>query len=491
MRRSKIKRILLLAAPAYSQRGMRDIQPLPPLGLGYLASMLEKENFDVSILDCLMKGWENEKDVDENRVLVGLDYAEIEERVKRLSPDLVGVNCQFSCQHTIYHEVLALIKKIDPDIVTLAGGAHTSVCQRSMLEDPNCDFTMVGESDRAICDLMMAYNNSSKLDEIDGLGWKRNGQLMINEKKSWIEDLDAIPYPAYHLMSLEDYHGLEKTHGERNRRRFCPIVTSRGCPAKCTFCSAHKVWGRRYRTRSVENIIGEMRLLEQTYGIEEIMFEDDNVTVDRTRAKRLFSRMIEEKFNFVWDTPNGVGAWSLDEEMIDLMKAAGCVKLNFPVESGSERVLRDIIRKPVKLDHIRKMVKHCQEIGLDYGMFFVLGMPGETMSDIRKTLDFSCDCKCFSPVISIAVPYPGTELRKICEEMGYYNRSVTLEDLYTESYCLETNDWTAEDIKNLVENLDWYFKMRKLRTEPVKTIVNWSRKGMGKLIETIFTGSEK
>lgn len=165
----------------------------------------------------------------------------------------------------------------------------------------------------------------------------------------------------------------------RHKKRFSPIITSRGCPAKCTFCSAYKVWGNRYRLRSVDNVIEEMRLLRDRYGVEELMFEDDNVTANPKRAKELFSRMIEEGFNFIWDTPNGVGVWSMDEEMLDLMKQSGCIKLNFPVESGSQYVLSNIIQKPLKLKKVVKLTEYCRKISLDYGMFLVIGMPGENL----------------------------------------------------------------------------------------------------------------
>ena len=122
-------------------------------------------------------------------------------------------------------------------------------------------------------------------------------------------DLDSIPFPAYHLMELDKYFGLDTSHGMRHRTRFSPIITSRGCPAKCTFCSANRVWGDNYRLRSVDNVIEEMRILKHEYNIEELMFEDDNVTANPERAKALFSRMIEEEFHFAWDTPNGVGIW--------------------------------------------------------------------------------------------------------------------------------------------------------------------------------------
>ncbi|MBU4027178.1 B12-binding domain-containing radical SAM protein [Patescibacteria group bacterium] len=470
----RIKKILLISPPAYTFKNNRDINPLPPIGLGYLASIAEGLGIEVNILDCLMEGWNTEEEVDDSLVRVGISYDTIKEKVKLADPDIIGINCQFSRQYKIYHELLFLIKKVKPNCITIAGGPHATVCANEVLDDPNCDFVIIGEAENSFRDLVLFLNAKKDINprDIDGLGWKNAGKICINEKKKWISDLDSLPLPAFHLMSLPKYFGLAQSHGHRHRKKFMPIVTSRGCPARCTFCSAKKVWGAKYRTRSVENVIKEMKLLYTEYGVEEIMFEDDNVTANPKRAKNLFLRMIEEGFEFVWDTPNGVGAWSIDEEMLDLMKKSGCIMINFPVESGSQRVLSDIIKKPLDLAKVKRLIKYCKTIGLDYGMFLVIGMPGEKIEDMWQSFHFAAECGCYNPHISVATPYAGTELHDVCIKNSYIDPDFDFSDLFIRSFCITTEDWNGDDLKRILKNGRRYLLKAKYRKYPHMLLID-------------------
>ena len=471
----QLNRILLMSPPAFTRRVVRDINPLPPMGLGYLASVAERLGVQVKILDCLMHGWKHEEDVSANLVRVGLSDKDIQERIIQFKPDIIGINCQFSRQYKIYHQMFSLIKKIDKRIIVIAGGPHATVCPEEVLGDENCDILLLGEAEESFHELIMAFQKDTEIITIDGLGYKIDGKPKINPKLGFIKNLDSIPFPAYHLMELDKYFGLDASHGTRHKKRFCPIITSRGCPAKCTFCSAHQVWGNKYRMRSVENVLEEMRLLKDKYGVEEIMFEDDNVTADAKRAKFLFTRMIEEGFNFVWDTPNGVGVWSMDEEMIDLIKKSGCIKLNFPVESGSQHVLKDIIKKPLNLEKVKGLVRYCKKIGLDCGMFLVMGMPGEKLSDMWESFRFAVKCGCFSPHISVATPYPGTQLYENCLKNGYFSKPFSLDDLFIRSFLISTPDWSEKELKRILFKATLYLKLTGIITQP-SIIMEYIRK---------------
>lgn len=236
--RVNIKKVLLIATPAFTFKSPRDVNPLPPIGLGYLASVVENMGIEVRIADCLVLGWNHEEEINDEIVRVGLSDSEIETLVGTFDPDVVGINCQFSRQHRIYHRIFSLIKKVKPECITIAGGAHATVCANEVLGDPNCDFVIIGEAENSFRDLVLFLNAKEDINpgDIDGLGWKNAGKICINEKKKWISDLDSLPLPAFHLMSLPKYFGLAQSHGRRHRKKFMPIVTSRGCPARCTFC---------------------------------------------------------------------------------------------------------------------------------------------------------------------------------------------------------------------------------------------------------------
>ena len=474
----KIKKVMLIAPPARTQPAAKDINPLPPMGLGYLAAVLEQSGIEVKILDCLAKGWSNEEPSDGGLVKVGLSCADIRKEIEKFAPDMAGVNCQFSRQHRIYHELIKEIKQISPGIITLCGGAHTTVCPEEILGDPNCDFIITGEGEDSIVKLLDALESGENFDKIGGFGMKtETGEMIIYPKTEWLKDLDAIPYPAYHLMDLEMYFGLQASHGIRHKQRFSPIMTSRGCPAKCAFCSAKCVWGNNFRVRSVDNVIGELRLLKDKYGVEEIMFEDDNVTANPKRARELFQRMIHEKFDFIWDTPNGVGVWTLTNDLIDLMKESGCIQLNFPVESGSQKVLDDIIKKPLDLEKVQGLIRHCHEINLSCGMFLVTGLPGETVKDMFQSFKFAADCKCYQPHISIATPYPGTELFEKCRDENLFSKPFELDDLFIKSFLIKTPDWNEKTLKRVYSAGLFYLQFRKLADSPAHII---------KIIKSLF-----
>jgi anaerobic magnesium-protoporphyrin IX monomethyl ester cyclase len=458
----KIRRILLVSPPAYTFKTYRDINPLPPMGLGYLASVAENLGIEVKILDCLVEGWDIEEQVNDELIKVGISDQAIKAHIDNFDPDVVGINCQFSRQHRVYHQLLTLIKETRPDCITIGGGAHVTVCPDDIINDLNCDFAIIGEAEESFRDLLQCLSNDSDFSLIDGLCFKIDGKAYINKKQKWISDLDSLPFPAFHLMNLEKYFGLPASHGLRHRQRFMPIMTSRGCPAKCTFCSAKRVWGNKFRVRSVENVIEEMKLLRNEYGVEELMFEDDNATANSIRAKKLFTRMIQENLGFIWDTPNGVGVWSIDEEILDLMKESGCVKLNFPVESGSQEVLDTIIKKPLELSKIPRLIEHCRDIKLAYGMFLVIGMPREKIEDMWKSFRFAADCGCFAPHMSVATPYPGTELFDICMENSLFTKEFSLDDLFIRSFMIETSDWDEHRLRKTLLKGKIYLKYRQL-----------------------------
>ena len=466
----KVNKILLLFPPAYTIKSTRDINPLPPIGIGMLAAVLEKKKYDVQILDCLIRGWDQEEEspVNKDIVRVGLTDQQITEYIKEYKPDVVGVSCMFSVQHKVYPKVFAAIKAANPEIQTVAGGAHVTVCSKEVLEDPNCDYIIAGEGEESLVDFLDSLQGRKSFESVDGLGWKHeNSKHIINPKLHWIEELDSLPFPAYHLLGLEQYFGLEASHGIRHAKEFAPIVTSRGCPAKCTFCSANKMFGYKFRTRSAQNVLDELWYLKNTYGIKEIMFEDDNVTANRKHATELFQKMIDQKIDLRWDTPNGVGMWTLTEDLIDLMKEAGCFKINFPIESGDQEILKNVIKKPLDLKRTKDLFKRCREIGLDYGTFLVVGMPGEKIEDIWTSFEFCAEVGSYSPHTSVATPYPGTELFEQCKENDYFSREYALDGLFISSFMLKTPDWSEEDLRKVLLKGKFYLKYRQVMDRPM------------------------
>lgn len=468
----RIKKVLLFIPPAFTFKDYLDINPLPPLGLGYIAAVLENQGVEVRIVDSLLMGWHNRIKIDDDIIRVGLSFENIQQIIENYAPDMVGVNCLFTKQRQNAHEICRLAKKIDPSTITVAGGAHPTVLPELVLSDDNVDFVVIGEGENTILDILKLVEGKGENVQLNGIAFKENGKNIVIPKTRFIKDLDSIPFPAWGLLHLEKYFGLKASHGTRHYSRFAPIITSRGCPAKCTFCSAYRVWGRRFRMRSPENVIEEMRQLKNKYGIKELMFEDDNLTLNIKRAEKIFESMIEDKFNFAWDTPNGVAAFALTEEVILKMKESGCYQLNLALESGSQFVLENIIKKPLKLHKVKPLIKYAKKIGLNTSIYLIIGMPGETLDQIKETFSLAEELEIYDPFVSVATPYPGTELYDSCLKNGHIDPDFKFDDLFIRSFSITTQYWNGEDLKKSLKDGYKYLRKAKYKKHPYTLVID-------------------
>src|SRR3990172_2644123 len=465
-----IKKILFITPPAFTFKNYLDINPLPPMGPGYIAAILGKEGYDTSIIDSLAMGWENHEIIDENIIRVGLSFKEIAEIIDRYKADVLGVSNLFSKQAGNAYKLAEIAKGLNPKLITVFGGAHPTVCHEDVLSTNFVDYVIFGEGDISFLKLIKYLEGKLSISDLNGIAYKETGKNINIPKKEWVNDLDSLPFPARHLLDMELYFGLEASHGQRRFRKFSPIITSRGCPAKCTFCSANKVWGRKFRKRSVENVLSEMRHLKKEFGIQELLFEDDNTTLDVTRAKDLFRKMIDEKFNFAWDTPNGVAAFALDQETLRLMKDSGCYRVNFAIESGNQYHLSNNIKKPLNLKKVTPLVDYARNIGMEVGVFLVVGVPGETEEMIWDSFKFVASMGIYTPHVSVATPYPGTELYEICKEKGYLKEEFSYDDLYIISFCISTPELPSDNLKKILVDCQYWILKNGIKHNPFQYI---------------------
>lgn len=467
-----INRILLFMPPAITSRALIDINPAPPLGLGYIAAVLESLGKEVKIVDCLLEGWNTRITVSEDALRIGLREEEIAGIIKDYNPDVVSVNSQFTRQYKNAHTIYRLAKEINPEIITIAGGAHPSVLPEMALSDKNLDFVVLGEGEQSIRDLISALTGDiSRIPSLDGIGYKSGDRIRINPKTRFIEDLDSIPSPAWHLMNVEHYFGLDVCHGKRSRSRFFSIITSRGCPARCVFCTAYNVWGRRYRARSVQSVVDEIKFLVDTYHIEELLIEDDNFTFDVERAEQICDRIIQEKLQVQFDTPNGIAAYRLTPELISKMKQAGFERINLAIESGNQEALKKIIKKPLQLERVKKIIEYCHTIDLEVGAFFIIGIPGTTLCQMWDNYRFCRKLHLYNPFISVATPYPGSELYAICKEHDFLSPDFNLEDLYIRKFSITTDKWGGFQLKLLMTAGYFYLKFFQACDNPKEFLI--------------------
>lgn len=429
-----------------------------PLGLCYIAAVLRERGHKVKILDCLAEDYSH-REINGNKTTYGLSDEKIIKRVKEFNPDVVGCSALFTIQIENVKKMCTLIKRINSNIVTVIGGMHATIKPRELLSNKNIDFIIKGEADYTFAELVDALENNKDYSNIDGIGYKDMNGIHIKKKEKYIEDLDGLPFPARDLLNIKKYFDAGLAHGFLLKdKRNINLITSRGCPGGCIFCTVQLMWGRKFRARSPENVLTEFEQIINDFKVNHIQFEDDNLTFDIDRVKKILQGMIDRKLNLKWNTPNGVSLWRMDAETLYLMKRAGCYYLKVAVESGNQRVLTEVIRKPQRLDRIIPLIKYARKIGLKVGSFFVVGLPGEKKEEMQDSFDFVHKVKLDWAEYSIATPHYGTELRKICEENSYLKEH-TEEDLFARKGLINTPEFTFEWLeKKIMEENKKYIK---------------------------------
>lgn len=415
----KIKKVLLINPRSTISQG--SIRRLPtPLGLMYLACVLEEKGYSVSIMDALCEGYENVV-LSEGYQTYGLSDKSMIRRIHEESPDFVGITCNFSNHESEVRNTARLVKSVDRSIITCAGGLHPSCFAKEMLDGcADLDFIILREGERRLCVLVDAINKEACLNDIEGLALRDGDNVIVNEALTFIDDLDALPFPARHLIDMEKYIDIGLfSNPFPKRERMAQVLTSRGCPYNCFFCATKPYWGGKFRKRSADNILSEIRLLKEQYQIEEIQFRDDNIFVDRKRSISLLEGMKE--FDMCWCA--GIMIKNLDEPMIKLMAESGCYKLTISIESGSPRVLRDVINKPIDLDSVKTTIDAAHKYGIYIHADNVIGMPGETRHEMEQTFEFNKMVGCDSAAFFIAAPYVGSPLYELCKERGWLDEA--------------------------------------------------------------------
>ena len=423
---------------------------LPPLGVSYIASVIRNE-VEVRIMDAVAEGFYHEVDLDENFLVYGASYDDILARIADYKPDIVGITCLFSSVFPVVRELCKRIKSLDPGILTITGGTYPAFMAEELLRsEPNLDMIALGEGEYTMRDLVRALRSGSDLSSVDGLAWKENGNVRLNPQTRLIENLDSIPFPARDLLPMKLYPKIIVPHSFAAKRRMnTPMITSRGCPAKCTFCSSSRFWGWKFRWRSAENVLDEISELIDKYGIQELQFEDDNFTANKKRAKDIFRGMIERGYQISFNMPNGIAVWTLDDEMIELMKAAGAYEVTLAYESGCQEVVDKLIKKPLDLEKARETTRKIRAAGIRTNAFYIFGFPGETLEQMRQTFKYAREVKTDTAFFFIANPLPGTELYQSARDQGLLPDDFNFENLTFTRYIYKSRNFDPAMIERM------------------------------------------
>ncbi len=398
-----------------------------PIYLSYTAAVVEEAGFDVAFVDAIM---------DE------LSIEEFAQRVRDHAPRLALVE---TSTPTIFFdlETAAAIKKAAPGTFVALLGSHVTYFDKEIVvENLAVDAVLRGEFEYTAADLARALQAGGDLAGVAGLTYRdAGGDVHANPDRPLFEPLDAMPFPARHIVKDDGYRAGIYSGGHPTA-----MVSSRGCPYRCTFCLWPDIlYGHKFRARSAENVVNEIEEAVRVYGHDEIYFDDDTFTIDRQRVMDICRLILERGLEKEVEWIAQCRVDTVDREMLEAMKAANCGYILFGVESGSPQMLKKM-KKGITLDKIRHAFKLTKDVGIKTQAFFLFGMPGETQETIQESIDFAKEINASSTQFAVAIPHPGTALYEECKENGWLTSNNWAD--YTAEDCLIETPWlTAKEVE--------------------------------------------
>jgi radical SAM superfamily enzyme YgiQ (UPF0313 family) len=424
-------KILLIQPPwenlnLHIQKTVKNTQP--PLGLAYIAAVLKKNNFNVSILDAQV---------------LNISKKDSKKNIIKKSPDLVGITATTSVINNAF-KTAEMIKKYLPNTKIVIGGRHASIQPNESLKKPYIDFVIRGEGEYTFLELVKELEKKKpKYSRIDGLSFKLNKRIIHNKDRKLIINIDEVPIPARDLLPMDKYHPTPANH---RREPATTIITTRGCPFNCIFCSTSL--GKIVRAHSPEYIVNEIECLIKNYKIKEVIFLDDTFTFNKKRVIDLCNLLIKKKLDLTWSCMTR--SETMDLELAKKMKEAGCQYVGFGIESVTPKILATLNRG-CPIETINKSIKICKKAGLFVRGFYLIGSPGETIKTIKRNIKHAKKMGLDLASFSIICPYPGTKLMEYAEKNNL---------LYTKNWSYYDSGQPIMKLHNLSRKdlIYWYEK---------------------------------
>jgi radical SAM superfamily enzyme YgiQ (UPF0313 family) len=405
----------------------------PPLGICYIAAMLEKHGYSVDIFDYFY---------DLKKQMV-----EFKKFLAKEKPDVVGFTAT-TPQIPLVVEMANIVKSFDKKITVVVGGAHPSACPFDFINDKNIDAEIIGEGEYTMLDIVKNIEKGKNLSGIQGVGYIKNGKPHIDKAREPIEDLSELPWPARHLVSRA-YFTKRNSLIRGNWMKTTTLMASRGCPARCIYCSAYKVFGRKTHYREPKDVVDEIMFLVKRYGIDSIWFADDTFTVDKKWLSKVCDLLIKRKKPVKWACQ--ARANTIDEAILRKMKKAGCIQVEFGVESGSQKVL-NALKKGVKVEHTIRAFDLCRKLKIKTMANFIVGSPEETLEDIELTRRLAKRIKPDFAEFFVLTPFRGTELYDMAKKNKWLKKGDSYYGRESDTHSLNIN-FTDEQLNNFRNKL--------------------------------------
>jgi len=390
--------ILLINPSQEKVYGMKMLPAYPPLGLLYIGTVLKGEGHNVRMVDIDTEQLDDEKFI---------------EVFKAFDPDVVGLT---SVTPTFKNALKwgQLSKQLKQNIRIVMGGIHATIVPGEVIKQDIIDIVCIGESELTAREL---FNELAKeqpaLDKVKGICFKRGKNIVTNERRPFIEDLDALPFPDRSLLKVPGAF----VPPDAMAMPVATIISSRGCPGSCTFCCTKQIFSKRFRARSVANIIAEVEHLSNNEKIKEIHIADDTFTVIKKRVIEFCDEIKRRRLNINFQFMNGLRADFVDKDILKSLKDIGVKTVGFGVESGNEQVLKNI-KKNIPLDITRRVFKQSKELGFETWAYLIFGLPGDSDATARETIRFTKELDPDFAKFLILKPYPGSEVHAEMKQKG-------------------------------------------------------------------------
>jgi len=374
---------------------------LPPLGIAYIAAVLEKAGHEVGIIDA---------------IALNLTKEELTERILEFDPTLVGVT-SMTPSFPGGLEAAQIAKECGAIVVI--GGPHLALYPQETLSYPCIDYGVIGEGEYTLLELIEALEKKRPLLSIQGLVYKENSKIHINEARI-VKDLDKLPFPAFHLLPMKKYSSII------GLTPVTTMISTRGCPYRCHFC-VKTPSDKKYRMRSPSNVVEEMEYVVKNWGVREIMFYDDVMTLKRDHIVGICGEILRHGLQVKWETPTRVD--HVDKELLQLMHEAGCIRLRYGIESGDPQIL-ELMQKRISLERAKEVFRWTKEANIETFAYFMVGYAQETQETIKRTLSFALELNPDLVMFTAVTPLPATPLYQMAKDgalfQGDYWRDFTL-----------------------------------------------------------------
>jgi len=416
----------------------------PYLGLAYLAAVTENAGYDVSVIDAATLN------MSDNEILV---------KLRNLNPNVIGITTNILLGSWSL-KLGEIIRRQFPEAKLVFGGPWASAVYEMLLREKICDFVVVGEGEQAFIDLLKKIEEGQIPKNIPGIAYVSKNDSVELESPRPLENLDEIPFPAWHL-----FPSAQKYFFSRRGKILYPVMTSRGCPYHCNYCT-RLIHGHRMRYRSIQNVIDEIRYLKERFSIDEIAIIDDNFTLNKKRAEHICDEIIKNQFNISIQFSNGIRADTVDKKLIRKLKQAGTWKIGIGVESGNQDVVNKI-GKSLDLNAVRRAAQIIKQEKIILFACFIIGLPFDTVKTMNDTINFAIEIDPDYGHFYIATAFPGTELYNQVKRDGKFLMS--LHDI-DRGYNVGSPNFEIYDLK--VKEVDRLFKQayRRFYLRPRKIL---------------------